>query len=107
MKGILTTPHKAYREHKYIYPLYGYANPTMEGFIVTHIKGPAGMPSGFGFNLALDGVVSDNSELGQEYGIRDSIKITRPDYFQTGKPRPENEFYIDQFAVIQKSSNRN
>ena len=59
-----------------------------------------------GFNLVLDGVVSDNSELGQEYDIWVSIRISGPDYFKSGKPFPENEFYIDQIAVIRTTPDK-
>ena len=54
----------------------------------------------------LDGVVSDNSELGQEYDIWVSIRISGPDYFKSGKPFPENEFYIDQIAVIRTTPDK-
>ena len=127
MKEITLTPHQAYREHRYTYPFYGYINPTMKGFVTARITGPERMPSGYhwykmaekvklvqnssmgvfvGFNLVLDGVVSDNSELGQEYDIWVSIRISGPDYFKSGKPFPENEFYIDQIAVIRTTPDK-
>ena len=56
-----------------------------------------------GFFVALDGVVSDNSELGQKYDIWARVKITGPDFFASGKPGLENTFYMDQIAVIRKT----
>ncbi|MBO5724145.1 MAG: hypothetical protein J6S58_04885, partial [Lentisphaeria bacterium] len=56
-----------------------------------------------GFFVALDGVVSDNSELGQKYDIWASIKITGPDFFKSGKATAKNDFYIDQVMAIRKT----
>lgn len=127
MTEVESTPHKGYRGDKYEYPFRWSVSRTMKGTISGTIQdAPKSLPKGYhwyklgsglqltqnslvlmfvGFNLALDGVVSDNSELGQEYELWASIKVTGPDFFRSGKPGPDHVFYIDQFAAVRLTKN--
>ena len=127
MSDIVKTLHKDFREDKYQYPFSWTVWPSMAGTIRGKIQNfPEAMPKGYhwyklgegikltqtsvvsmfaGFLIALDGVVSDNSELGQKYEIWVSIKVLGPDFYRMGKPGLENVFYIDQFAVVRQTRN--
>lgn len=127
MSEITTTPHKGFGPDKFEYPFHWAVYRTLDGDIKGKIADPPSvMPRGYhwykltdnvrlaqssyirmfaGFFLILDGVVNDNSELGQVYEIWASIKVTGTDCFKTGKPAADNVFYIDQFAVIRKTRN--
>lgn len=124
-KDIAATPHTGYRLHRYKKPFRFSVWPTQKGTIAGTFKNiPGKMPKGYywyklaenvelnqksvvsmfaGFFVALDGVVSDNSELGQKYDIWASIKITGPDFFKNGTPSTANDFYIDQVMAIRKT----
>ncbi len=56
--------------------------------------------------MTLDGVVSDNSELGQEYEIWISIKFEGSGFSAAGQPNKDVSIYIDRVIVIQKTSNK-
>ena len=58
-----------------------------------------------GFYIPLDGVISDNSELGQAYEVWISLKIVGPDIWKTRKVTESTVFMVDQVAVIRKTLN--
>ena len=58
-----------------------------------------------GCSLVLDGVVSDNSELGQKYDVWVSLKVKGVDYFKGGAPADDVEIFFDQLAVVRKTKN--
>ncbi len=119
------TPHENYRQDKFTYPFKWAVWPSMKGTLRGTVQdGPKKMPTGYhwyklgggmqltqssvvallaGFFIALDGVVSDNSELGQEYELWASIKIDGPDFFSSGTPGSENVFWVDQVAAIRQT----
>ena len=125
MRDIVKCPHKGYGPEKYEYPFKSVIWPTCRGTVAGGILNPPKtMPKGYywykvadgvelnqksvispfaGFMIALDGAVSDNSELGQKYEVWLSIKVTGPDFFSTGKPTLDNVFYVDQAAVIRQT----
>jgi len=118
---------RKYNLDAFAYPFKHATWPTMKGTVRgTMVNGPATKPEGYrwykyaenvelkqdscfapfsGWNLPLEGVVSDNSELGQKYDIWASVKVEGPDYFATGKVTPENVFFVDQIAVVRKTLN--
>ncbi|MFA6930052.1 MAG: DUF4838 domain-containing protein [Lentisphaeria bacterium] len=127
MTDVEICPHENYRGDKFKYPFHWSVWPTMTGTAKGVIDdAPKALPQGYhwyklgsglsltqtsvvsmfaGFFVALDGVVSDNSELGQKYEIWASIKVTGSDFFSKGQPGKDNVFYIDQFAIIQLTHN--
>ena len=58
-----------------------------------------------GARVLLDGVVCDNSELGQKYDIYASIKIEGGDVYATGKATGGTVYFVDQVAVVRKTLN--
>lgn len=58
------------------------------------------------YHLDLEGVVSDNSELGQMYDVWASVRVIGPDCFAAGHAQPGNVFLLDQIAVVLKKSNK-
>ncbi len=56
--------------------------------------------------MTLEGVVADNSEIGQEYEIWISIKFEGSGFSSSGQPDKDVSIYIDRVIVIQKTSNR-
>lgn len=56
------------------------------------------------WRLDLDGVVSDNSELGQAYDVWANIRVLGPDSFASGHAQPGNVFLLDQVAVVLKKA---
>jgi len=119
-------PHENFRSDKFTYPFKWAVWPSMKGTVRGVIQdAPESMPKGYhwyklgsglqltqtsvvsllaGFFVALDGVVSDNSELGQEYEVWASIKISGTDFFRSGSPVADNIFYVDQIAVIRQTT---
>jgi len=59
-----------------------------------------------GVIVTLEGVVADNSEIGQEYEIWISIKFEGSGFSSSGQPDKDVSIYIDRVIVIQKTSNR-
>ena len=55
--------------------------------------------------VPLDGVVCDNSELGQKYDVYASVKIEGGDVYATGKATENTVYYVDQVAVVRKTLN--
>ena len=116
-----------YRIENYAWPLRCAVWPTMTGTEKCSPQDlPAEQPKGYrwyrlgdrfrltaeskvtvcpGFYIPLDGVISDNSELGQEYEVWISLKILGPDVWKTQKVTEETVFAVDQVAVVRKTLN--
>ena len=116
-----------YRIENYAWPLRCAVWPTMAGTEKCSPQDlPAEQPKGYrwyrlgdrfkltaeskvtvcpGFYIPLDGVISDNSELGQEYEVWISLKILGPDIWKTQKATEETIFAVDQVAVVRKTLN--
>ena len=116
-----------YRIENYAWPLRCAVWPTMAGTEKCSPQDlPAEQPKGYrwyrlgdrfkltaeskvtvcpGFYIPLDGVISDNSELGQEYEVWISLKILGPDVWKTQKVTEETVFAVDQVAVVRKTLN--
>ena len=80
--------------------------------VVSEEKAPAGPAIHLGATAFarkavpdLDGVVCDNSELGQEYDVYVSVKIEGGDVFSTGKATPDTVYFLDQVVVVRKTLN--
>ena len=58
-----------------------------------------------GFYIPLDGVISDNSELGQEYEVWISLKVSGPDIWKAKVATEDTIFAVDQVAVVRKTLN--
>ena len=120
-------PHEAYPMSAYNWPLKSTVWPTMEG-TKSSVFGelPGKQPEGYhwylvgkdlklkpesvvslwrGAYVPLDGVVCDNSELGQKYDVYASVKIEGGDVYATGKATPDTVYYVDQVAVVRKTLN--
>jgi hypothetical protein len=117
-----------YRVENYVWPLKCALWPTMSGTVRCSPKDlPAGQPKGYrwyclgsnfkltqeskltvcpGFYIPLDSVISDHSELGQEYEVWMSLKITGPDVWESKKITEHNVIAVDQVAVVRKSQNK-
>lgn len=127
MSMVLKNEQKGYAFKDYRWPFLCAVWPTMKGTERCELREvPSEQPKGYhwyrvgdrfkltaesrlmlcpGFNIPLDGVISDNSELGQEYEIWVSVKIGGPDIWKTDSISPETVFYVDQAAVIRKTRN--
>ena len=57
------------------------------------------------YSIALEGVVSDNYQLGQLYEVWASIRVRGSDCIKSGHAEMDNEFYLDQIAVVRTMSN--
>ena len=127
MELVKKNPHEDYPMSAYDWPLNGKVWPTMEG-MKTSVFGelPEKQPEGYhwylvgkglklkpesvvqlwrGAYVPLDGVVCDNSELGQKYDVYASVKIEGGDVYATGKATPDIVYYVDQIAVVRKTLN--
>ena len=59
-----------------------------------------------GVTVTLEGVVADNSDIGQEYEIWASVKFEGSGFSPEGQPNKDVSIYIDRVIVIQKTSNK-
>ena len=124
---VLKNQHDNFPISAYNWPLKGTVWPTMEG-TKTSVFGelPEKQPEGYhwylvgkdlklkpesvisiwrGAYVPLDGVVCDNSELGQKYDVYASVKIEGGDVYTTGKALLSTVYYVDQIAVVRKTLN--
>ena len=127
MSLVLKHEQKGFAFKDYCWPFRCSIWPTTTGTARCDLKGlPDGQPKGYhwyrvgdlfkltaesklmlcpGFFIPLDGAVSDNSELGQDYEIWVSVKIGGPDIWKSGSISPETVFYVDQAAVVRRTRN--
>ena len=120
-------PHDSFPLSAYNWPLKSSIWPTMDGTkSATLGELPGKQPEGYcwylvgrdvklktdsvvslwrGAYVPLDGVVCDNSELGQKYDVYASIKIEGADVYATGKATFDTVYYVDQIAVGRKTLN--
>ena len=128
MSLVAKNPHKSYPWEAYNWPLKCTVWPLLDrgsqSFTLT--EGPGAQPRGYhwycvgrnvklkaesvlsvlrGCYVPLDGVISDNSELGQEYDIWVSLKILGSDVYASGKPSLDTLYFCDQIAVVRKTKN--
>ena len=120
-------PTKGYEFERYAWPLKWAIWPTATAGVASGRLSvlPAVQPAGYhwyktasdlpllpssvlsiwpGFNLPLDGAVSDNAEIGQKYDVWVSVKVTGPDLWQDGgRVTDETVYFLDQVAVIRKT----
>ena len=114
-----------YRLENYAWPLRCAVWPTMAGTEKCSPRNlPAEQPRGYhwyrlgdrfkltaeskvtvcpGFYIPFDGVISDNSELGQEYEVWISLKLLGPNIWNTQKVTEDTVFAVDQVAVVRKT----
>jgi len=127
MDKVLAHPHKYYPLSAYDWPLQCQILGTKDDDRRFRLKGfPSEQPKGYhwyklaenvrltqkstlsiwnGFRLGLDGVVSDNSEIGQLYDIYASVKIEGGDVYKTGKAAAGLVYFFDQAAAVRKTKN--
>ena len=124
---VLKNPHKQYPLSVYDWPLKCKVWHTMDGTTPVVLGDlPEKQPDGYHWyqvgkglklkpesavslwpdaRVLVDGVVCDNSELGQKYDIYASIKIEGGDVYATGKATADTVYYVDQVAVVRKTLN--
>lgn len=127
MSLVLKNEKKGFAFKDYHWPFRCAIWPTTKGTECCDLQGlPDGQPKGYhwyrvgdrfkltadsklmlcpGYFIPLDGVISDNSELGQEYEIWVSVKVGGPDIWASRTLSPETVFFVDQVAVIRKTCN--
>ena len=127
MSLVIKNKHKDFPVSAYDWPLNSSAGPTLDGRKPAPLSEvPEKQPVGYhwylvgrdmklkpesvvsifrGAYVPLDGVVCDNSELGQKYDVYVSVKIEGGDVFSTGKATPDTVYYLDQVVVVRKTLN--
>ena len=127
MRLVKANPHAQYPLSAYNWPLNATVWPTMDGNKTQKLaEMPESQPSGYhwykvasdvrlksdsvvslwrGAQVPLDGVLNDNSELGQKYDVYASVKIEGADVFATGEATYDTVYYVDQIATVRKTLN--